>query len=797
MSTANANEQLMLELINRARSNPLAEMQALFNTGKGNIDSAVSYFANYADLQDDGIDNNSYTVADLQATAISQVQGNFNLDPLAWNDNLATSADTHNDLMISMDTQSHNLPGEPSSYDRFVAGGYDLSAGWAIGESVFGFTEDPLQGHAGYYIDWGFSSTGIQQPAGHRDSILSSSFKEIGIAYTAVPSSNAVLGPNSTTQHFGYSSNNPSTYLLGVVIDDLDGDDFYDIGEGLSGITITATSATQTFTTTSWAAGGYQMELAPNTVYDITFSGAALGADQTFTTFIGSGNTKLDVETVAFSGNTGPQITSAASAIVNENSTWVINVEALDDSDTEGNGLSYSLNGGADVSFFTINANTGVLSFLEAPDFETPLDGGTNNTYNLRVSVTDSGGLSDTQNIAVTIMDIDEIVDPEGAFSGATPGPDNLNGTEVADEGSALDGNDTVRGRGGDDTIDGAGGNDQLRGQDGNDNLSGGPDNDQIYGNSGNDVLSGDDGNDVMFGNIGDDNLNGGSGNDQMSGNEDNDTLTGGEGDDSMFGGTGNDRISGNAGVDLIQGDDGMDTVNGGADGDEIFGGKDDDVLAGDAGDDLIIGNQGDDDISGGADDDRLFGIGGADTLDGGTGIDVMFGGTGDDLVSGGNGADKLFGENDNDTLDGGANNDKLYGGNGNDSLDGGAGSDELFGDDGNDFVGGGSDADTLFGGAGDDTLDGGRGSGIDRVTGGGGADTFVYQSGDARLVATDFDASEGDQIDLVGINPSNFGNWTLTSLAGGNSSLIEFGGGNELRLDGVGIGEIEQSWFI
>jgi hypothetical protein len=49
------------------------------------------------------------------------------------------------------------------------------------------------------------------------------------------------------------------SYLTGVVIEDGDGDDFYDIGEGIGGVRVTAWNGTRTFATETWAAGGYSL----------------------------------------------------------------------------------------------------------------------------------------------------------------------------------------------------------------------------------------------------------------------------------------------------------------------------------------------------------------------------------------------------------------------------------------------------------------------------------------------------------------------------------------------------------
>ncbi|WP_250565073.1 cadherin repeat domain-containing protein, partial [Adonisia turfae] len=107
-----------------------------------------------------------------------------------------------------------------------------------------------------------------------------------------------------------------------------------------------------------------------------------------------------------------PTITSSATASVEEEQTSAIDVNATDDSDSEGSGLTYSLTGGADQALFSIDADTGVVTFNAAPDFENPGDAGGNNVYDIQVAATDSGGLTDVQDIAITVTDVVENVDP-------------------------------------------------------------------------------------------------------------------------------------------------------------------------------------------------------------------------------------------------------------------------------------------------------------------------------------------------------------------------------------------------
>lgn len=109
-------------------------------------------------------------------------------------------------------------------------------------------------------------------------------------------------------------------------------------------------------------------------------------------------------------GVTPPTITSngggdTATVSVAENSTAVTTVTASDPD--AGASLTYSISGGADAARFTINTTTGALSFVTAPNFESPTDAGGNNVYDVVVQVSD-GSLMDSQAIAVTVTDVSE-----------------------------------------------------------------------------------------------------------------------------------------------------------------------------------------------------------------------------------------------------------------------------------------------------------------------------------------------------------------------------------------------------
>lgn len=218
---------------------------------------------------------------------------------------------------------------------------------------------------------------------------------------------------------------------------------------------------------------------------------------------------------------------------------------------------------------------------------------------------------------------------------------------------------------------------------------------------------------------------------------------------ENVIGGAGNDRIDGN------QGDNGLD----GGDGRDRLAGLDgDDTLTGGAGRDYLRGGSDNDALFGGDDSDRLFGDRGADMLSGGPGGDRLAGGSGGDALYGDDGDDEVLGGGSNDALFGGAGADFIRGQLGHDRMYGEAGDDNMRGEQGRDALFGGAGADRLVGDEGEDLLDGG--SGADRLIGGEGADRFVLsgaadsgQGADLRDVFADFNAAEGDMINLSGID--------------------------------------------
>ncbi|RED42934.1 putative secreted protein (Por secretion system target) [Winogradskyella eximia] len=126
-----------------------------------------------------------------------------------------------------------------------------------------------------------------------------------------------------------------------------------------------------------------------------------------------TGSASDDVEVFAVASNTPPVAVGGNNITVSveENQTFAYNVDATDvEDDLAGLDLTYAIStiDGIDRNLFDIEANTGVVTFTVAPDFENPQDYGGNNGYNIRVLITDSQGAQTLQNLSINVTDVDE-----------------------------------------------------------------------------------------------------------------------------------------------------------------------------------------------------------------------------------------------------------------------------------------------------------------------------------------------------------------------------------------------------
>ena len=139
--------------------------------------------------------------------------------------------------------------------------------------------------------------------------------------------------------------------------------------------------------------------------------------------------------------NEAPVIASPpATESIPENSTAVATFSATDVDASDSR--TWSLEPADDGAKFTINPSSGVLTFTNAPDFETPNQtGSTANEYKVTVKVADAGGMSDTHTIAVTVTNINEApeITTDGGDYTVLKADENTATTEVIETYEASD----------------------------------------------------------------------------------------------------------------------------------------------------------------------------------------------------------------------------------------------------------------------------------------------------------------------------------------------------------------------
>ncbi|MBI1335775.1 MAG: hypothetical protein GC164_02305 [Phycisphaera sp.] len=262
-----AYEVYMLELINRARANPAAEA-ALFGI----------------DLNE-GVPSNETITTDPK-------------QPLAFNVYLNDAAQQHSQWMIDNDIFDHYGENGSSPGDRMTAAGYSFTGSWAWGENLAwqGTTGTPnvtnyvTDLHENLFVDTDYPDRG------HRTNLLYANYREVGVGivqgvFTSNHNYNAVMATND------FAKSGSGYFITGVIYNDtVLHDNFYTVGEGLSGVTIQAVrqSNNAVYNATVWDAGAYKIAL-PNGTYTVTATGGQLGGTVVVQEIVVSGqNVKLD-----------------------------------------------------------------------------------------------------------------------------------------------------------------------------------------------------------------------------------------------------------------------------------------------------------------------------------------------------------------------------------------------------------------------------------------------------------------------------------------------------------------------
>lgn len=256
MAALTAHEQLLLELVNRARLDPNGEAARL------------------------GISLNQGLAAGTLNGAVKQ--------PLAPNVLLVDAARDHSDWMIANDVFSHTGAGGTDPGDRMTAAGYTFAGNWTWGENIAwsgttgtpGLTSYTMQLHDNLFLS----------PC-HRENILNGDFRELGTGISTGPFTSGGTTYNAVMATEDFAASGPDVFVTGVAINDADHDNFYDIGEAHAGVTVSIAAGGND---TTAAAGGYAVAFAGGTA-GVTFSGGGLASDVTVTIAAGAQNAKVDL----------------------------------------------------------------------------------------------------------------------------------------------------------------------------------------------------------------------------------------------------------------------------------------------------------------------------------------------------------------------------------------------------------------------------------------------------------------------------------------------------------------------
>ena len=287
-------EQQMTWLMNRARTDPPREGVWLAATGDPDVVGAIDFFG--VDL---GVMQDEF--AAIQAKP-----------PAAFDVRLYQAARAHSDYLVANDSQSHT-----GQLDRVEAAGF---AWLSYRGNVFSYTRSGIHGHAGFNIDWGDGDpTGMQPGRGHRRAIMSidGDYTNVGLSVVAEVDPGTGVGPLVTTGNYCRAdtsqANHFNRFLVGTVWRDLNGNDQYDPGEGMGGITVRPDRGVYHAVTAD--SGGYAMPVLEAGTYTVSFSGPGIGGE-TLRTVAVEGQSRL-LDLVYINGDPGgaEAITGSASAI--------------------------------------------------------------------------------------------------------------------------------------------------------------------------------------------------------------------------------------------------------------------------------------------------------------------------------------------------------------------------------------------------------------------------------------------------------------------------------------------------
>jgi len=295
------NEQQLMWLMNRARSNPTAEgiwLAAIY-------DRYIPYAPSCSLMTDDQQFCYIAEALDYWNVDLDLLQNEFAgydaKPPAAFDVRLYRAAKAHSDYLISIDGQNHT-----DQFDRITDENFSFIQ--ARG-NVFSYSLSAIYGHAAFNVDWGQDGgdgAGMQPGRGHRFAIMAidGNYTNVGIAAVAESDPSTQVGNLVITGNYcmanSLAADHYNRFLVGTVWTDKDGDEFFDPDEGIGGVTVMPDQGTYYAITSN--SGGYAIPIEAPGTYEVTFSGATLDEDVVKTAMVGNDSVLLDLVFDAASG---------------------------------------------------------------------------------------------------------------------------------------------------------------------------------------------------------------------------------------------------------------------------------------------------------------------------------------------------------------------------------------------------------------------------------------------------------------------------------------------------------------
>ncbi|RYD33000.1 MAG: carboxypeptidase regulatory-like domain-containing protein [Verrucomicrobiaceae bacterium] len=273
-------EQEMVWLMNRARTNPVAEGNFLAATGDASTQFAITFF---------GVDV-ARMKTEFAAIAPSP--------PAAFDRRLYQASAAHNDYMITIDTQTHD-----GQFELVESEGFNYTG---IMLSVFANGNTTLHTHATLNIDLGGPAEegGMQPGRGHRQATMSSNpelpeLTNVGLALMPETNAGTGVGPLVFSGAYASVEEDPTDsfnrFIVGTVWTDLNADGRYQTGEGLGGVRVQPDHGP--WYAVTGGAGGYAIPITSAGSYTLTFSGGTFPGTHTRVVTVGDISLLVDAET--------------------------------------------------------------------------------------------------------------------------------------------------------------------------------------------------------------------------------------------------------------------------------------------------------------------------------------------------------------------------------------------------------------------------------------------------------------------------------------------------------------------